>query len=293
MEKYNSEVPTVLHVPLLYSTYLTAGHILLLHLCCSPCVVCACSGIHECPHHTDHFWTWIGLQTICEVTNCAQRPRLFRYSSSSENEHLQPWTWNSLMVLDSAHTVHTHRSTQWSSDTQLEEKHPIQRGTSVVEMEPQVPVCKSPHIRAPSLLLLLPLPSLAMWTCLHIQNRTQTLEGRKRNAGAATVETFVKVVQHNPSSQHILCTLTDKGAPNVTGLELRAEIRGFRRLVFDSEPPRFYAFLFTRKAATETFGDISLRIYIFLLLSNTFHFLICLNISTTAAFKPLTVSYQI
>lgn len=51
----------------------------------------------------------------------------------------------------------------------------------------------------------------------------------------------------------------------MTGLELRAEIRGFRKLVFDSEPPRFYAFLFTRKAATETFGDISTRIYIFLI----------------------------
>lgn len=49
----------------------------------------------------------------------------------------------------------------------------------------------------------------------------------------------------------------------MTGLELRAEIRGFRRLVFGSEPPRFYAFLFTRKAATETFGDISIRFYVF------------------------------
>lgn len=70
----------------------------------------------------------------------------------------------------------------------------------------------------------------------------------------------------------------------MTGLELRAEIRGFRRLVFGSEPPRFCAFLFTRKAATETFGDISIRFYGFLL-TNALHFHICLNILATAAFN--------
>lgn len=174
---------TVKSLPRCCSSCLTVGHILL-PLCCSPHAI---------------FGPGLAFKPFV-------RSQIMLRGPASLDRAAKMNIFNTEREPDGVGLTHTHRSTQCSSG-RGKTSH-LEGDLTVFEMEPQIPVCKSPHIRAPS--SSSPLASLEMWTCLHIQNRTQTLEGRGRNAGAATVETFLKVVQHNPSPQRILCTLRQR-----------------------------------------------------------------------------------
>lgn len=166
-------------------------------------------------------------------------------------------------------------------------------------IKPQIPACKSlftAHRTASSS----PPPPVAEDVDVFAHSelwQRETLEGREGYAGAATRETFERVVQHNPSPRRIFHPRT-KGN-QIALIRSSAQIRSFGRLVFGSASPRVffpigYPLLFYAQEQPSKLLEIFFRTALFIFCLRPCYILTDHLISgLPAAFKPLTVSYQI